>query len=76
MILIARMTHDAPLYIVHLTNGLALDFIRAARECGQRNLYAETCPQYLLLDESCYERRLVRRRQGCMSGADKPACQC
>jgi dihydropyrimidinase len=55
MILIARMTHDAPLYIVHLTNGLALDFIRAARERGQRNLYAETCPQYLLLDESRYD---------------------
>ncbi|MDR1468745.1 MAG: dihydropyrimidinase [Spirochaetaceae bacterium] len=55
MILFARMTGDAPLYIVHLTNGLGLDFIRAARERGQQNLYAETCPQYLLLDESRYD---------------------
>jgi dihydropyrimidinase len=55
MTLIARMAGDAPLYIVHLTNGLALDFIRAARGRGQRNLYAETCPQYLLLDESRYD---------------------
>ena len=55
MILIARMTGDAPLYIVHLTNGMGLDFIRAARKWGQRNLYAETCPQYLLLDESRYD---------------------
>jgi dihydropyrimidinase len=54
MILIARMTGDAPLYIVHLTCKSALDFIRMAREQGQRNLYAETCPQYLLLDKSLY----------------------
>jgi dihydropyrimidinase len=55
MILIARMAGDAPLYIVHLTNRTALGFIRAAREQGQRNLYAETCPQYLLLDRSLYD---------------------
>jgi dihydropyrimidinase len=55
MILIARMTGDAPLYIVHLTNRLGLDFIRIARKRGQRNLYAETCPQYLLLDQSRYK---------------------
>ncbi|MDR2745961.1 MAG: dihydropyrimidinase [Treponema sp.] len=54
MILLARLA-GAPLYIVHLSNGLALDFIRAARERGQRDLYAETCPQYLLLDDSLYD---------------------
>ncbi|MDR3147174.1 MAG: dihydropyrimidinase [Treponema sp.] len=55
MILLARMASDAPLYIVHLSGALALEFIRAGRERGQRNLYAETCPQYLLLDDSRYE---------------------
>ncbi|MDR0642444.1 MAG: dihydropyrimidinase [Treponema sp.] len=55
MILLARIASGAPLYIVHLSNGLALDFIRAAREKGQRNIYAETCPQYLLLDDSLYD---------------------
>jgi dihydropyrimidinase len=54
MILMAKMAGDAPLYIVHLTNALGLEFIRAARRRGQKNLYAETCPQYLLLDHSLY----------------------
>jgi dihydropyrimidinase len=54
MILMARIANDAPLYIVHLTNRLGLEFIRAARNRGQKNLLAETCPQYLLLDESRY----------------------
>jgi dihydropyrimidinase len=55
MILFAHIADDAPLYIVHLTNTLGLQFIKAARERGQRNLYAETCPQYLLLNDSCYD---------------------
>jgi len=54
MILLAKMANDAPLYIVHLTNALALGFIKSARARGQKSLYAETCPQYLLLDESLY----------------------
>ena len=54
MILLAKMAGDAPLYIVHLTNALGLEFIKNARACGQKNLYAETCPQYLFLDEGLY----------------------
>jgi dihydropyrimidinase len=54
MILFAKMAGDAPLYIVHLTNKLGLGFIVDARRRGQKNLFAETCPQYLLLDESRY----------------------
>jgi dihydropyrimidinase len=54
MILLAKMAADAPLYIVHLSNTLGLEFIRAARERGQGNLFAETCPQYLFLDDSLY----------------------
>jgi dihydropyrimidinase len=55
MILLARMTADAPLYIVHLTNEQGLEYIKHARARGQQNIYAETCPQYLFLDESRYE---------------------
>jgi dihydropyrimidinase len=55
MILFAKMAGDAPLYIVHLTNKLALDYISAARARGQKNLYAETCPQYLFLDDRLYD---------------------
>ena len=54
LILLARMADNAPLYIVHLTNALGLEFINGARRQGQKNLWAETCPQYLLLDESLY----------------------
>lgn len=44
----------APVMVVHLTNKKALDEIEAARNGGQMIL-AETCPQYLLLDERVYE---------------------
>lgn len=56
MILFAQIAGDAPLYIVHLSNGLGAAFIHAAHARGQQNLYAETCPQYLFLDETCYHR--------------------
>lgn len=44
---------DCPVVIVHLTNREALREVEAARKRGQR-VYVETCPQYLLLDESLY----------------------
>jgi len=53
---LAGMAGDTPLYIVHLSGKLGLECIRAARARGQQNLFAETCPQYLLLDESLYLR--------------------
>lgn len=45
---------DAPVMVVHLTNKKALDEIRAARGKGQ-TVFAETCPQYLVLDEKVYD---------------------
>ena len=44
---------DCPVVIVHLTNHEALKEVAAARKRGQI-VYVETCPQYLLLDESVY----------------------
>ena len=44
---------NAPLYIVHLTTRDGLAHVRAAKSHGAR-VYAETCPQYLLLDEEKY----------------------
>ena len=44
---------DAPVVIVHLTNREALLEVDHARKRGQ-TVYVETCPQYLLLDESVY----------------------
>ncbi|MBK9945098.1 MAG: dihydropyrimidinase [Kouleothrix sp.] len=39
---------EAPLYVVHMTNSLAVDALSAARSRGQP-VYGETCPQYLML---------------------------
>ena len=44
---------DVPVVIVHLTCDASLREVEAARARGQK-VYVETCPQYLLLDESRY----------------------
>ena len=44
---------EAPLYIVHLTCSGALQAVVEAKLKGL-DVYAETCPQYLLLDDSYY----------------------
>ena len=46
---------DAPVHVVHLSSKLGLEEVRAARNRGQ-TVYAETCPQYLLFDDSVYSR--------------------
>ncbi|GJM22769.1 MAG: D-hydantoinase/dihydropyrimidinase [Planctomycetota bacterium] len=53
-IMLARMTRE-PLYVVHVTCQQAAHAITEARERGQ-NVIGETCPQYLLLDASVYEK--------------------
>lgn len=53
---ISAVAGDAPLYIVHLTNHLGMQYIRLAKQNGLENLFVETCPQYLVLDDSLYER--------------------
>jgi dihydropyrimidinase len=42
-----------PIYVVHLTCREALDAVYRARKEGQP-VFVETCPQYLLLDDSVY----------------------
>jgi len=42
-----------PLYLVHVSAGESLNHIREAQARGQK-VFAETCPQYLLLDSSRY----------------------
>ncbi|AGZ43772.1 dihydropyrimidinase [Actinoplanes friuliensis] len=45
---LASVAADCPLYIVHLSASKALEQVAAARDQG-RNVFAETCPQYLYL---------------------------
>jgi dihydropyrimidinase len=44
----------APLYIVHCTSLGSIIKIEEARE-RQQTVYCETCPQYLILDDTVYE---------------------
>jgi len=46
---------DVPLYIVHLSCSDALEEVKRGRARGV-DVIAETCPQYLFLDQSHYER--------------------
>ena len=50
---LARCANE-PIYIVHLTCKEALDAVYTARRNGQ-TVFVETCPQYLLLDDSVYD---------------------
>lgn len=45
---------EAPVIVVHLSSQAGYREVEAARERGQE-VYVETCPQYLLLDESLYD---------------------
>jgi dihydropyrimidinase len=45
---LASVAQDTPLYIVHLSASEALAKVAEARDQG-RNVFAETCPQYLYL---------------------------
>lgn len=44
---------NCPLYIVHLSCNEGLEHIKVAKDMGQK-VFTETCPQYLVLDETCY----------------------
>ena len=45
---------DVPVIIVHLSARESLEEVRSARRRGQ-TVYVETCPHYLLLEDSVYD---------------------
>lgn len=45
---------DVPVMIVHLSTRESLEEVRAARRRGQK-VYVETCPQYLLFEDTVYD---------------------
>ncbi|MFP3154257.1 dihydropyrimidinase [Lachnospiraceae bacterium ZAX-1] len=53
LLAIAKLA-NTPVNIVHLSTKRALKAVEQARQEGQA-VYVETCPQYLLMDESKYE---------------------
>ena len=44
---------SCPVTVVHLSSAAGLEEVRNARQRGEQ-VWVETCPQYLILDESCY----------------------
>lgn len=54
MIYLSKLAGDAPLYIVHLSTKEGLEEIKKARKEGMKNIFVETCPQYLTLTEKEY----------------------
>lgn len=54
LLALAHVT-DTSLILAHLSCALGLEQVRVARARGQ-TVWVETCPQYLLLDESEYRR--------------------
>ena len=46
---------EAPIYVVHVSCAEAVEAIGKARSRGQ-TVFGETCPQYLLLDDSVYQK--------------------
>jgi dihydropyrimidinase len=55
LINLSKMAGDAPLYIVHTSTKESLAAVRRAKQEGLKNLYVETCTQYLTLTDSKYE---------------------
>jgi dihydropyrimidinase len=53
-LMIARL-HGTTAYIVHMTCRESVEALARAKAAGQ-HCYGETCPQYLLLDDSVYEK--------------------
>ncbi len=45
---------NCPIYIVHVSSEKSLIYIKESQSRGQK-VYAETCPQYLLFEDSKYE---------------------
>lgn len=56
MITLSSLADDAPIYIVHVSTGQAAEVIAHAKSL-HRNVRAETCPQYLLLDQDMYKKK-------------------
>lgn len=55
LLYLARAAGDAPVYVVHLSTTAGLAEIQRAKAMGQNHFGAETCPQYLLLDDALYD---------------------
>src|SRR5437867_78163 len=70
-LMMARL-HGATAYIVHMTCREAVEALERAKLAGQ-HCYGETCPQYLLLDDSVFTRPDFEGAAFVMSPPIRPA---
>ncbi len=56
MIYLSEIAGCPHLYFVHVSTKKGLDEIIAARKRGVKNIYCETCTQYLTLTDDCYKK--------------------
>lgn len=56
MIYLSEIAGYPHLYFVHVSTKKGLDEIITARKRGVKNIYCETCTQYLILTEECYKK--------------------
>lgn len=56
MIYLSEIAGYPNLYFVHVSTKKGLDEIILARKRGVKNIYCETCTQYLTLTEDCYNK--------------------
>lgn len=56
MIYLSEIAGYPHLYFVHVSTKKGLDEVTAARKRGAKNIYCETCTQYLTLTEECYKK--------------------
>jgi dihydropyrimidinase len=63
-VLRAAYSAGAPVYVVHVSAAESVDAIEEASEVGLE-VYAETCPQFLLLDESALAGENGQRYAAC-----------
>lgn len=56
MIYLSEIASYPHLYFVHVSSKKGLDEIIQARKRGAKNIYCETCTQYLTLTDDCYNK--------------------
>ncbi len=56
MIYLSEIAGYPHLYFVHVSTKKGLNEIISARQRGVKNIYCETCVQYLILTEDCYKK--------------------
>lgn len=64
--LVAMAGRSASLYFVHISTRAALEALAQAKQAGSDGkTWVETCPQYLVLDQSLYESEFADRATVC-----------